>query len=62
MSTYQHFSFDPAELTPEQRFHELATILARGILRSSRSLHSPQESAENPLDVSPDLRLTVPRG
>ena len=50
---------DPAELTPEQRFQELAAILARGILRSSRS---PQESAENPLDVSPDLRLTVPRG
>ena len=38
---------------------ELAAILARGILRSSRS---PQESAENPLDVSPDSRLTVPRG
>jgi hypothetical protein len=50
---------DPAELTPEQRLQEIAAILARGILRSARS---PQESAKNPLDVSPDPRLTVPRG
>jgi hypothetical protein len=52
---------DPAELTPEQRFQEFATILARGILRSTRSLRFPQESAEKPLAVRP-IRGTACRG
>jgi hypothetical protein len=60
----------PASLTPEQRFSELAGILAAGLLRlapTSSSLPTSatqklQESAANCLDVSGDSSVTVHTG
>ena len=55
---------DAADMTPQQRLVEVATILAAGVLRLRRR-GRPQENPEfcpDPLDVPPDSRLTVPRG
>jgi hypothetical protein len=46
------------DLTPDQRRHEIAAILAKGILR----LHSTQQSASNsdtPEPVTPNKDLDV---
>ncbi len=66
-----HSSEDPADLTPDQRRHEIAAILAKGVLRlhSMRSLgpESPapgspddaSDSAQNDLEVSATPRPHV---
>ena len=59
-----------AHLTPDQRRHEIAVILAKGILRLRRSAQCAQESAEyapstmpqKGLDVSGTSRPHVTRG
>jgi hypothetical protein len=61
---------DPTSLTAEQRFSELAGILAAGLLRlapasGSSPPSAPQklpESAANCLDVPPNPRLSVHTG
>jgi hypothetical protein len=63
---------DPAQLTPEQRFHELARLLAVGLRRllsrpsvaDSASLQpqQTQKTTSNWLDLSADLRLSVHTG
>ena len=62
-------SFEPSEMTTDERFAELAAILAQGVLRSRRlreidhdspPQNSP-ESSDNPLDVSAETRLSVSR-
>ena len=48
-------SDDPAHLTPEERTDELATILARGLLRlklATQHMEPISESAQKPLAVS----------
>ena len=53
-----------ADMTPQQRLVEVATILAAGVLRLRRR-GRPQENPEfcpDPLDVPPESRLTVARG
>lgn len=50
----------PADLTPHERLREIATILARGVLRLSKQL--PADSSLPDLDLSGPTRLTVPRG
>ena len=63
---------DPRDLTPEQRLDELAALLAKGArrvlaLRANAAIapvsganSAPPESAQNPLDVSPELSVHVP--
>jgi hypothetical protein len=61
---------DPRQLTPQQRLDALAAVLATGAgrvlaLRPPASLAPaapPEDSAQNPLDVSGETRLHVPRG
>ena len=58
---------DPRNLTPEQRFDELAAILATGVRRvlalrvspatSTPPEQIPSESCQIPLEVSPQSRL-----
>ncbi len=60
---------DPAKMTPQQRRHEIATILARGVLRlrqavhtsaglgSSRTGEESAESRETGLDDGPKRAL-----
>jgi hypothetical protein len=64
-------SHDPALLSPEERFHELARLLAAGLLRLRRPLPSaaggpgprfPQNSAANGLELPGEMRLSVPGG
>ena len=45
-------------MTPDERFEELAEILARGVLRLREN---STESAANPLEVSAETRLSVIR-
>ncbi len=63
---------DLSILSTQQRFHAVATLLARGVRRALSSSgapfsspqqeegEKPQNSAENSLEVRGDLRLTVP--
>lgn len=65
---------DDSRLTPEQRRHEIATILARGILRLPRTARpargcadsAPSEDAPEPapkgLELSATSRPHVTRG
>jgi len=65
------FATDPASLTPEQRFHGLASLLATGLLRIripplpplTPDLHStpekPGNSASSELELSPQKSVTV---
>jgi hypothetical protein len=58
---------DPDSMTDAERRHEVASILARGLLRTILSPTSNLPTAENPLintaesglDLSRDLRLSV---
>ena len=58
----------PDAMTPQQRFQEIAAILARGVLRHRRMHASaptsriPVESGGECLEVSGDSRLSVPTG
>jgi hypothetical protein len=57
------------ELTAQQRFREVASILARGVIRCQRALRSvassPEkvspESSPGGLEVPGNTRLSVPR-
>lgn len=58
---------DPFHLTPQERFEEVAKILAAGLraLRESarrESLNNSPESSQDSLDPRRDLRLSVHRG
>lgn len=62
---------DPATLAPDERFREIAAILAAGVrrLRDRTSLHVDEPNSENPsdtsektLEVSPQTVLSVPGG
>jgi hypothetical protein len=61
---------DPLSLSPEQRPHELARILARGLLRLRERHISGQASdpgncektGQNCLEVGPEKRLSVHTG
>jgi len=51
---------DPTRLSPDERFREVATILAAGVLRlRQRSALSTENSEENVPESSPD-GLEVP--
>ena len=60
---------DTSELTPDQRLHQLAAILARGVQRYHRRLRRSEshpekevpESGTNGLEVHGDPRLSVSR-
>ena len=52
---------DPAEMTAEQRFEEVAAIIARGLLRLQPPAHmsassEPSEICERLLDDAPPVR------
>ncbi len=56
---------NPANMTPNERFAELAGILARGVLRlhgNSSARKKLSESGQNPLDDPANSRLSVQRG
>ena len=62
---------DPAQMTPEQRMEEVASILAAGALRLRRHAFPPPpptlsefppESTANGLEVSAETRLHGHRG
>jgi len=61
---------NPVSLSPEQRFRELAGILAAGLLRlesdrrsaAHSAAENPPESGANCLDVPPDSSVTVHTG
>jgi hypothetical protein len=61
---------DPRQLTPQQRLDALAAVLAVGAGRvlalhappSVAAAEPPEESAQNDVDVSAEMRLHVPRG
>jgi hypothetical protein len=66
-------SLDPAILTPDERFREIARLLARGVLRLKKPVISTDsavnsggktfpESAANHLDVVPKKSVTVHGG
>jgi hypothetical protein len=68
-----HASLDPAELTPDERFRELARLLAVGLLRLKFPVvpgdpppHSATQkfanSSSNHLDVSREKSVTVHAG
>jgi hypothetical protein len=48
---------DPRPMTVEQRFQEVAAILARAMLRIL--VQQSGDSSKNSLDVAEDSRLTV---
>ena len=58
------------ELTPDQRFHQVATILAKAVLRYQRQSRQSQVVASNEppksslggLEVPAKTRLSVSRG
>jgi hypothetical protein len=54
------YSLEPSELTPQQRFSEIAAILARGILRRQKILHLSENTANLALPESPMAGLDVP--
>jgi hypothetical protein len=53
---------DPRHLTTEQRFDELASILATGLRRAlaARPIFTSPESGQNQLDVSPQTSVHAP--
>lgn len=52
---------DPANMTPEQRLDEVASILARGILRLHGRVSAHASPAENPPESSTTcLELSAP--
>jgi len=66
---------DPGQMTTDQRFHEIAAILARGFLRWKKRVKSatdsgklaeirqnPPESGPDGLEVSGETRLSVRAG
>lgn len=66
---------DPSQMTADQRFREIATILARGFLRwkkraksatdsgkSAEIRRNPSESGAGGLEVSEETRLSVRAG
>ncbi len=66
---------DPGQMTADQRFHEIAAILARGFLRWKKrakfaadsgkfpEIHqNPSESGPGGLEVSGETRLSVRAG
>ena len=63
----RHFD-DPGQMTAEQRSHEIASILAAGLLRLKKHAdfsakfrqvcRNPQESATGGLEVSGETRLS----
>ena len=67
-----HHTDDPGQMTAEQRLHEIAAILARGVLRWKKSAADSRQSAENRqnpaksaaagLEVSGETRLSVRAG
>jgi hypothetical protein len=68
-----HASLDPADLTPNERFRELARMLAVGLLRLKHPVHpadslpssAPQKFSDSPtnqLDVPPHKSVTVHAG
>ena len=50
---------DEAHLTPNQRRHEIAVILAKGVLRLRRSVQFAQEFAESAPPTMPKKGLEV---
>ena len=58
------------ELTPEQRFKQVAAILAKGVIRCQRHLRAAASASENVssefspggLEVPGQTRLSVSRG
>jgi hypothetical protein len=60
---------DPRQLTPQQRLDALTAVLAVGAARvlalRARAAPvpavGPSDSSQNPVDVSPEMRLHVPR-
>jgi hypothetical protein len=66
-------SLDPTNLSPDQRFREIARLLAVGVLRLKKPVISSDsgvistgktfpESAPNHLDVTPEKSVTVHGG
>ena len=56
-------SSPPDQLTPDERFRELARLLAVGVRRLlSRTPEKVSDSSENSLEVSPETRLSVHDG
>ena len=59
----------PTELTPEQRFKQVAAILAKGVVRYQRSVRCSEsrpdeespESSPGGLEVPGETRLSVSR-
>ena len=62
-----HHTDDPGQMTADQRLHEIAAILARGVLRWQKSAadsgnrQNPAKSATAGLEVSGETRLSVSR-
>ena len=54
------FIDSPDDMTPDERLHEIATILARGVLRLRAQELS--ESVNHGLDVAGEPRLNVTEG
>ena len=50
---------DEAHLTPDQRLHEIAAILAKGVLRLRSSAQCAQESAGSAPSTMPQKGLEV---
>ena len=63
-----HCRHSPAELHPEERLAEIASILATGVLRlrqlrsAEATQESPAESAAGRLEVSDETVLSVHNG
>ena len=59
-------SSKPAEITPEQRHDEIISIVAAGLVRLIRAGERPSEklseSGEIGLELSREMRLSVPAG
>ena len=57
-------SQETADMSPQQRLSEVATILARGVLRlkATPPSHNSPDSTTDPLEVSGDSRLSVTTG
>jgi hypothetical protein len=70
MNSSRRSRFNPAELTAEERFSEIVTILAGGLIRlhacgecyENAATENLPESRADSLDVSPDTVLSVTNG
>lgn len=64
MTANSSVAADPAELTPDERLRQIATILARGVLRlrRRRAAGTAPESGSPSLDVSAETVLSVTSG